>query len=111
LEDFAQQRAEERNPLPGTKLVETRERRVWKDPKQAEQYFSSQIGEKAYDRKFKTAPQIEKSLGKKVFKEVEEDFVKKVSSGVTLAPIDDPRQDARPSAASEFGAANVDNLF
>lgn len=107
LEDYAQQRAEERNPLPGTKLVETRQRRVWKDVKQAEQFFATKIGEKAYDKKFKTAPQIEKTVGKKEFKNYEENFVHSISSGVTLAPVDDPRQDVRPSAESEFGAVDL----
>lgn len=111
LEDYAQQRAEERNPLPGTKLVETRARRVWKDPKKAEQFFSSMLGEKAYDKKFKTAPQIEKVLGKKEYSNYEESYVHSISSGVTLALIEDSRQDVRPSAASEFGSVESDDLF
>lgn len=112
LEDYAQQRAEERNPLPGTKLVETRERRVWIDKSKAEEFFASKLGEKAYDKKFKTAPQIEKAVGKKVFNEIEGNFVHKVSSGVTLAPIDDPRQDVRPTGDSEFSSVNsVGSLF
>ena len=112
LEDYAQQRAEERNPLPGTKLVETRKRRVWIDKSKAEEFFASKLGEKAYEKKFKTAPQIEKAMGKKVFNEIEGNFVHKVSSGVTLAPIDDPRQDVRPTGDSEFSSVNsVGSLF
>lgn len=108
LEDYAQQRAEERNPLPGTKLVQTKERRVWRDVEVAEQHFAAALGEKAYDKKFKTAPQIEKTLGKKEFGKIEDTFVHKVSSGVTLAPVDDPRDDVRPTGSSEFGAVTGD---
>lgn len=108
VKDYAQQRAEERNPLPGTKLVETRERRVWADEKAAMAAFGGLEG--AYEKKFKTAPQMEKLLGAKKFKEYEGQYVKKISTGVTLVPADDPRPSARPSGASEFTAVNI-NLF
>lgn len=108
VKDYAQQRAEEKNPLPGTKLVETRERRVWADEKEAQAAFGNLEG--AYERKFKTAPQMEKLLGAKKFKEYEAKYVKKVSSGVMVVPADDPRPSARPSGVSEFGAVNI-NLF
>lgn len=108
VEDYAQQRAEERNPLPDTKLVETRQRRVWKNPAEAEVFFKDFEG--AYDVKFKSAPQIEKQIGKKKFAEYEERFVTKISTGVTLVPASDPRVDARPSGESEFGVVK-ENLF
>lgn len=108
LEDYANQRAEERNPLPGTKLVETRARRIWKDHAKAEEFFKDIEG--AYEIKFKTVPQIEKLLGKKKFKEYKEDFVVEVSTGVTLVPLDDPRKNARPSGESQFAAVS-ENLF
>lgn len=105
LDDYVQQRAEERNPLAGTKMVETRAYRKWIDPVTAEQIFKDVEG--AYDVKFKSAPQIEKLLGKKEFAKYEEKLVKKESSGVTLVPLDDPRPDARPSGESEFSAVNL----
>lgn len=107
LEDYAQQRAEGRDPLPGTKLVETRPTRKWKDEEQAIQHFSAMLGEEAFEKKFRTAPQMEKFLGKKKFKDYEDDFVIKTSSGVTLVPSDDPRTSARPSGESEFGSVNL----
>lgn len=105
VKDYAQSRAEQRNPLPGTKLVETRERRQWADEKAAEAFFGQVPG--AYEKKFKTAPQMEKLLGKKEFDKHERQFVKKVSTGVTLVPSDDPRPSARPSGESEFTAVNL----
>ena len=100
LKDYAQHRGETRNPLPGTKLVETRATRKWKDPGAAEKKFGKLEG--AYDTKFKSAPQMEKLIGKKKFAEYEGDYVVKNSSGVTLVKVDDPRPSARPGAASEF---------
>ena len=51
-------------------------------------------------------------MGKKVFNEIEGNFVNKVSSGVTLEPVDDPRQDVRPTGDSEFSSVNsVGSLF
>lgn len=109
LKDYAQRRAEEKNPLPGSKLVETRAVRSWADPLKAEYIFAKTEG--AFDKKFKSAPQMEKLLGKKRFAEFEH-LVKKISTGVTLVPDTDPRPSARASGASEFGAVDTNiNLF
>lgn len=108
LKDYAYQRAEERNPLPNTKMVEKRGRRVWKDPKAAEEFFSQFDG--AYKQTFRTAPEMEKLFGKKMFKNYEDKFVEKKSTGVELVPLDDPRENVRPSGESEFGSVNK-NLF
>ena len=108
VKDYAQKRAEEKNPLPGSKLVQTRERRMWANPADAEQQLGSIDG--AYVRKFLTAPQMEKLLGKKKFAEFEH-LVEKKSTGVVLVPEDDPRTSARPDGESEFGAVDINNLF
>lgn len=104
LEDYAQKRGEEKNPLPGTKLVKTREKRTWADEKEATKVFSMVDG--AYKKTFLTAPQMEKLLGKKKFENYEH-LVKKVSTGVTIVPADDPRPSARPTGEDEFGAVDL----
>ena len=97
LEDYAQQRAEERNPLPGSKLVATRATMKWRDEEEAKKFFSAFEG--AFERKFKTAPQMKKLLGKKKFDMYEEKYTHKTSTGVTLVPDSDPRPSARPSGS------------
>jgi hypothetical protein len=94
--------------LPGTKLVKTRETRRWSDEKKAKEIFG--LIEGAYEKKFKTAPQMEKLIGKKKFAEYEY-LVEKKSTGVTLVPDSDPRPSARPDGESEFGSVEVNNLF
>ncbi len=59
-------------------------------------------------RNSKLPLKLRKTLGKKEFSKIEDTFVHKVSSGVTLAPIDDPRDDVRPTGSSEFGAVTGD---
>lgn len=109
IKDYAQQRAEGKNPLPGSKLVETRATRRWKDEKEAEKLLGKVDG--AYEKKFKTAPQMEKLLGKKKFESYSSLVIAK-STGVTLVPDTDPRPSARPNGASEFAPVSVDvNLF
>jgi hypothetical protein len=105
LKDYAQTRAEDGKPLPGTKLVATREVRVWKDREKAEKFFAKELGNEAYEikKEFKSAPQIEKTVGKKEFKNYVE-MVEKVSTGVTVVPESDARQSVRQSIENEFGS-------
>ena len=105
LKDYAQTRAEAGKPLPGTKLVATREVRVWKDKDAAEKFFSKKLGDKAYaiKREFLSAPQIEKVVGKKEFKDYAPKMVEKVSTGATLVPESDPRESVRSTVEDEFG--------
>jgi len=104
LKDYAQTRAEEGKPLPGTKLVATREVRVWKDADAAEKFFAKKLGDEAYaiKRDFKSAPQIEKVLGKKQFAE-HAGMVEKVSTGATLVHESDTRPSVRTTVEEEFG--------
>jgi hypothetical protein len=101
VKDHAQRRAEAGNALPGTKLVHTRANRVWADPVQAEAFFSSQLGDKVYEKKFMSAPKVERLVGKKKFEDFS-DMVDKISTGVTLVAESDERPNARPSVSSEF---------
>jgi hypothetical protein len=105
VKDLAQQRAEEGNALPGTKLVKTREVRMWVDKASAEKELEKRYGSKVFEQKFMTAPKVEKAIGKEEFgKLVEDGLVDKISTGVTLVPESDPRPNARPSAEDEFGS-------
>ena len=107
LKDYAQQRAEEKNPVEGTKLVATRATRKWKDAKAAEAAFGHLEG--AYKKTFVTAPQMEKIIGKKEFAKYESQYVEKTSTGVTLVPISDKREAVRPLGSSEFGAVSIED--
>jgi hypothetical protein len=108
LEDYALRRAQQNNPLPGTKIVSTRGTRSWKNEVQAEKFFAKVEG--AYTKKFISAPQMEKLLGKKKFAECEQKFkaqgfelVTKNSTGITLVPISDSRPNAKKSGIEDFG--------
>lgn len=104
LKDYAQTRAESGKPLPSTKLVATREVRVWKDKDKAEKYWKGKLGDKAYKivREFLSAPAIEKIVGKKEFKD-HADMVEKVSTGATLVHESDTRASVRTTVEEEFG--------
>lgn len=104
LKDYAQKKAEAGTPLPGTKLVATREVRVWKDRDKAEKFFAKELGDKAYkiEREFLSAPGIEKIIGKKEFGK-HAAMVEKVSTGATLVPESDPRESVRTTVEQEFG--------
>ena len=105
VKDYGQRRAQEKNPLPDTKLVKTRETMRWLDQKEAEDFFSSIDG--AFEKKFKSAPQMKKLVGSKEFAKYEEKYTHKTSTGVTLVQADDPRNSVNPSGESEFGNVNL----
>lgn len=102
IKDHAQKRAEAGNALPGTKLVATRAVRMWKDKEKAEKALRGKYGDKIYKKSFMSAPQVEKSLGKKEFENVSF-LVDKVSTGITLVEESDPRENVRQSVEEEFG--------
>ena len=101
VKEHAQERAEAGDALKGTKLVHTRNSRVWKDKVKAEEFFRGKFGDDVYEKKFMSAPKIEKMVGKKEFGEFD-DMVEKVPSGVTLVPESDKRANIRPSIEDEF---------
>ncbi len=102
VKDYGQNRAEAGNALPKTKLVATRQVRMWKDKDQAEKALRGKYGEKIYNKKFMSAPQVEKAIGKKEFENVNF-LVDKISTGVTLVAETDPRESVRQSVEDEFG--------
>jgi hypothetical protein len=101
LKDYAQKKAENGEPIKGSKLVYTRAVRIWKNKDEAEKLLKKTFGEEIYEKEFVTAPKFEKIVGKKKFKEFE-DLVDKISTGVTLVPESDPRDSARSTAENEF---------
>lgn len=100
IKDRVQKRAQEGNPIKGTKLVQGRERRVWANEAAAKEQFKDIEG--AFELKFKTAPQMEKLLGKTEFAKFADEFVTKQSSGLTVVLESDPRPNARVSGEEEF---------
>ncbi len=103
LKDYAQKKAEAGDPIPGSKLVATRANRVWKDKEQAEKVLGG-VYPQLFEKVFCTAPQAEKILGKKEFKDKVEFLVTKISTGVTLVPESDPRESARGTVESDFNS-------
>lgn len=83
----------------GYKLVTKRAERQWKDKNVAEVLLpcSAGITEDDYlePRVLKSPAQVEKSIGKKAFKSIEDALVEKRSSGYTLAPESDKRPAVR----------------
>jgi len=76
--------------------VEKRANREWAIPTEAVEKL---LGEKAYVKKLASVAQAEKIVGKAA---VDPSFVKKVSSGLTLAPITDRRAAIEPAAAAKL---------
>lgn len=86
--------------IPSAKLVEKRTHRAWKSG--AEQEAARRFGDQAYNpRKLKSPAQMEKlSSGGKAFA-LEYGF-KPESDRYTIAPISDPRPEAKPPSNSEI---------
>ena len=97
----------------GYKLVEKRAIRQWKDPSAVATHIDIALnGAKLRgcytEPELKSPAQVEKIVGKKTFTAIEKDHVIKVSSGMTLAPVDDPRPAVRIlDAAAEFASVPV----
>jgi len=109
VEERGFQLAMEGNPPPGTKVVEGKARRYWKDEANAVASLKKHgMDDKdIYSMSFKSPAQIEKVYGKKQFEaELADDLVEKRSSGLTLVSDDDPRPPAKLSAADTFDPVN-----
>jgi Protein of unknown function (DUF2800) len=89
--------------IPGWKLVEKRATRKWTDEEQLVEYMKkAEVDpETLYEKKIKSPAQVEKLLGKKQFAPIAKQFVKKESSGNTLAPESDEREAVRVLTAQE----------
>lgn len=107
VREFAYAEAEAGRCPPGWKLVDKRPVRKWVEEAVANT-LQANLGLKTadiYTMELKSPAQIEKLLPKKRWGELEP-LIVKASSGHTLAPISDPRPEARSDAASDFGGAS-----
>lgn len=98
FEDEAFSRLMRSEAVPGLKLVTMRANRVWKDG--AEATAVATFGDKAYVKKLKTPPALEKEPGGKVFVS---EWAHTPQAGLTMAP----ESDKRPAAAPPANAAQV----
>lgn len=104
LREFAHSEAKAGRVPPGFKLVATRANRRFKDPNSAKLFLEMWgIEDDAIytPPEMRSAAQLEKAVGKKIFKELSH-LIESVSSGAVLAPLDDPRPPVLPDAATEF---------
>ena len=76
--------------VPGYKLVQKQARRQWVDPKAAAPWLISQGLDEVFTQELISPAQAEKVLKKRKMA-LRDDLVVAVSSGTTLAPVDDPR--------------------
>lgn len=102
VREFAYQRACAGEEIPGWKLVEKRATRKWKDEEKATHELKGIPGTMK-EPELRSPAQVEKVLGKKKFATLTADLVEKTSSGVTLAPVDDPRPPAQVAQLTDFG--------
>lgn len=110
LREYAHNEAKAGRVPPGFKLVATRANRRFKNPEGAK-LFLELYGIEDEDvytpPQMRSAAQLEKAVGKKVFKELSH-LIESVSSGAVLAPLDDPRPPVLPDAATEFSTIEED---
>lgn len=112
LEDWARamraeafRRLEKGEHVEGFKLVPKRPKRVWVDEEQVREWLRDEkklLAEEIYNQKLKSPAQIEKVLHSK--KAIPAEFVEKVSSGYTLAPLSDARPALSLSPGDVFQA-------
>lgn len=110
VQEYAHDQAMAGKGPPGWKLVPKRAIRRWKDPDEAK--FALELEGLEHDQiyaepKLKSAPAIEKLMGKKPFKaafgdEKTGEFIVKRSSGLNLVPDSDPRPAAKADGLKEF---------
>lgn len=108
VREFAYTEAEAGRCPPGWKLVDKRPVRKWMDTDDAAAVLIYQLrmdAEELYTTELRSPAQIEKLIPK-TKRGVLDALTIKTSSGHTLAPISDPRPEARSDAASDFGGAS-----
>jgi hypothetical protein len=108
----AQRRLEDGEKVTHVKLVAKRPQRRWIDDEQARRVFENDMmlaPEEFEDRRLKSPAQIEKIVGKKLFKPVEESLVIKQSSGNTIALDTDTRPEVLALPGSEFMDSEAPN--
>lgn len=107
--EYAHGEATEGRTPTGFKLVAKRATRKWKDEdlvKTSLPLLTDLDDTDMYSEpKLKSVAQMEKTIGKATFAEIESRLVVKNSSGTVLAPEGDKRPAVKMDAAQEFGAA------
>jgi hypothetical protein len=88
--------------VPGYKLVQKQARRQWVDPTAAAPWLISQGVDEVFTQELISPAQAEKVLKKRKVA-LRDDLVVAVSSGTTLAPVDDPR----PAVQSFIGLSKA----
>ena len=101
VREFAYNRVCAGEEFPGWKLVAKRATRKWKDEEAATAAFGKTPGALT-EPELRSPAQIEKLLGKKKFGVLAEAHVEKMSSGLTLAPAEDPRPPAQVAQLEDF---------
>jgi hypothetical protein len=104
VREFAYNRACAGEQFPGWKVVEKRATRKWTDEDTAAAQFGTIPGAMK-EPVLRSPAQLEKIIGKKKFAMIVDalDLVSKESSGLTLAPEDDPRPPAQVAQLTDFG--------
>lgn len=104
---YALDQAQQGNIPDGCKLVDKRPRRKWFDPNgiaDTLRVLGLDDSDIFNDPKMKSVAQVEKAIGKKEARVLLEGTYESVSSGVTLALIDDPRESRNPGEGGVFGS-------
>lgn len=104
VNQFAYQEALAGRPPPGWKLVQKRATRKWRDEKRAAEFLTKDLGlpeGDIYDLSLLSPAQIEKQISKDQKKMLSIVTVSE-SSGLTLAPSSDKREEVRLDAKSQF---------
>lgn len=112
---YAHARAERGEEVPGYKLVQRRATRKWKlrdDPEVIVSQLRDEFGwlpDEVYNQKLKGPATLEKLLPKAARQKFNDDYVVKVSSGTTLAPVADVRGEVAPegSAYTDFEKLDI----
>lgn len=97
VKDFALLRMQNGEKIPGLKMVAKRAYRKWINEDEAQRDLYKEFGERIYEKKFLSASQAEKVLGKDVIL----GKCESISSGATVAPEGDRRK-ALSSAKDDF---------
>ncbi len=106
VEEFSYFQAQNGTEIPGYKLVPKRATRKWNNEAEVVSKLTDLIPylseEELYEPREVLSPaKVEKLIGKKE-KELLKDLYSSISSGTTLVPASDKRQEARPSIETEF---------
>lgn len=104
VREFAYGEAQHGRTPPGWKLVAKRATRRWKDEERVTKALAHMFGndDDIFEKKIKSPAAVEKLLSNKQEREWLSQFVSAESSGLALAPADDPRPAIKADAKAEF---------